>query len=227
MACHFRLWLLRLSPVADLASSFWPIVGGNYSGNEAAYALVRTFSDNEENSDLFLTNRSQSNPNQETITNVLNDILQALNSGGYASCAAWLTGTASFSGSMYINTLISGQLYGHGTLNDDRTAAFVGFRNYPSQTLIGVPDGWNITVNDRGAFFNATLDDKTLTVGPHAYKGGSLKAQAAILIHELAHKMNESGGAAGFELDAGNTKAGRSNDNLVDHNCGNLIKGLR
>lgn len=87
--------------------------------------------------------------------------------------------------------------------------------------------GWAITVNDQGAFFNAKLGDRTLTVGRRAYTGGTLKAQAAILIHELGHVMNQQGGTAGFQSDAGNKQAGRANDKLVDTYCGTLIKSLK
>jgi hypothetical protein len=177
------------------------------------------------NGDIFVPNPSQTNPNQQTITNVLNSILQGLNSGKYASCGTWLTGASSLTAASYVNILIAAQNYGHGTFNDNGTAAFVGGRNQDG-TLVGVPV-WAFTVNDQGAFFNAKLGDRTFTVGRRAYNGNTLKAQAAILIHELGHLMNETGGAAGFQPDAGKKEAGRANDNLVDENCGNLIKSLR
>jgi len=65
------------------------------------------------------------------------------------------------------------------------------------------------------------------TVGRRQYTGGTLKAQAAILIHELGHRMNQSGGAAGFQPDAGDKSAGRSNDKFVDKYCGKLIGDLK
>ncbi len=74
------------------------------------------------------------------------------------------------------------------------------------------------TVNSNGAFFNGLF-----TVGARAYKGNTLMAQAAILIHELAHIIS----ASGFQSDFGNAKAGSANDNLVNKNCGKLIEGLR
>lgn len=125
-----------------------------------------------------------------------------------------------------ISNLTTYNAYGHGQFSENETAAFVGTRNQDG-TPTGVPGGVAITVNDKGAFFNAKLDDKTFTVGRRAYTGGALKAQAAILIHELGHLMNESGGAAGFQSDAGNKQAGRANDKLVDQYCGRLIGGLR
>jgi hypothetical protein len=71
------------------------------------------------------------------------------------------------------------------------------------------------------------VGDKNFSVGPHPYVGGTLKAQAAILIHEFGHLMNEVGGAARFQPDGGNRKAGRANDQLVDQYCGKLIGGLQ
>jgi len=50
----------------------------------------------------------------------------------------------------------------------------------------------------------------------HNYQGGTLQAQATILIHELAHLFEISG----FKPDFGNAAAGRDNDKAVDKNCG-------
>jgi len=210
----------------DVASSFWAVADGNYSDNATGYALIRTFSDNDVSSDVTVSNFSQTGANQQTITNVLNDVLQGLNSDNYASCTTWLTGASPISISTTISNLTTYNAYGHGQFSENETAAFVGTRNQDG-TPTGVPGGVAITVNDKGAFFNAKLDDKTFTVGRRAYTGGALKAQAAILIHELGHLMNESGGAAGFQSDAGNKQAGRANDKLVDQYCGRLIGGLR
>jgi hypothetical protein len=130
-----------------------------------------------------------------------------------------------------INTLTTNQYYGHGTLTDNRTSAFVGGINQDGKP-VGVPTGWIITVNDQGGFFNAkNLDGTNFTIGPHAYKGGTLKAQAAILIHELGHVMKDQGGAEGFnQNDHGGKKAGQAghdNDKLVNTYYRSLIEGLR
>ncbi len=210
----------------DVASSCWAVAGGNYSDNATAYALVRTFSDNEESSDITVSNFSQTGANQQTITNVLNDILQGLNSGKYAGCSTWLTGAAPYSISNYITILTTNNSYGHGPFSNNGTAAFVGTRNQDG-TPTGIAASAAIAVNDAGAFFNAKLADKTFTVGRRAYTGGTLKAQAAILVHELGHLMNAVGGAASFQADAGNKQAGRANDQLVDQYCGKLIGGLK
>jgi len=210
----------------DLASSFWAAAGGNYSENGAAYALIRTFQNNAANARIVVTNPSQAGPNQQTITNTLNDISQGLNSGRYAGCSAWLTGASPVSASTNINTLVTYNLYGHGSFNQNRTAAFVGHINRDG-TPVGVPVTWAITVNDRGAFFNAESGDGRFEVGRRNYNGGTRRAQAAILVHELSHVMRDAGGAAGFQNDANNRPAGRANDNLVDGNCRRLIESLR
>ena len=62
-----------------------------------------------------------------------------------------------------------------------------------------------------------------MSVGTRDYPGGTLKAQATILIHELAHILS----ATGFQNDAGIPKAGKANNKLVDKNCRNLIGGLQ
>ena len=81
-----------------------------------------------------------------------------------------------------------------------------------------------ITVNANGAFFNSfDSSGAQFIVGAANYAGGTLQAQAAILIHEPAHVP----GAEGFQPDAGNAQAGISNDRLVDQNCGKLIGGLK
>jgi hypothetical protein len=217
-----------LSVLYDLSSSFWPILGGNYSGNETAYALVRAFQDNVVDPDVIVTNPSQSDPNQQIITGVLNKILQALSPGSsYGSCSAWLTGASTTTVSQYISlALLVPPRYGHGVFNNVRTAAISGITNEDG-TPTGVPTNYVFTVNDQSVFFKANLGDKNFTVGPRQYPGNTLKAQLTILIHELAHQMNSAGGAAGFKDDAGKPEIGRANDKLVDDNCRTLIEGLR
>ncbi len=210
----------------DVASSFWAVAEGNYSHNATADALIRTFSDNEASSDITVSSFSQTGANQQTITNVLTDILQGLNSGNYGGCSTWLTGKATDSVSVSIASLVRFNAYGHGQFNKNHTAAFVGQHNLDG-TPTGVPDGVGFAVNDTGSFFNAKDGDKTFTVGRRAYAGGTLRAQAAILTHELGHLMNAVGGAAGFKADLGKWQAGRDNDNLVDQYCGKLIGSLK
>jgi RHS repeat-associated protein len=177
---------------------------------------------------LTVTNFSNSGDNQQEITDVLNDILSGLSSD--TKCSDWLQVGTGGSISDLISTLISNNSFGHASFSDNTVAAFAGSKNADG-TPSGAPITAAITVNDNGGFYNSTISvngvDKNVTIGPHNYQGGSLKAQAAILLHELGHIENAAGGASGFQSDAGNAPAGKANDKLVDQNCGKLIGGLQ
>jgi hypothetical protein len=225
----------------DLASSFWPIVGGNYSSTETGQALVRTYQDNVVNSKIWVPNPSQSNPNQNFITDVFSKILSALNSGSDGGgCGTWLTGS-SIPITQYLSYIFDPQNYGHGTFTnyingnvDLHTAAFSGGRN-SDDSLTNVPANYAFTVNDAASFFNSSYPDPNkpnitinFYVGTKKYSGNTLKAQATILVHEFAHQSHDGGGgASGFQYDTGKPNAGRSNDQLVDQYCRKLIEGLR
>ena len=87
-----------------------------------------------------------------------------------------------------------------------------------------MPQNISITVNSNGAFFTAGSGANAVwQVGVNNYQGGTLQAQATILIHELAHLFEISG----FKPDFGNAAAGHDNDKAVDKNCGSLIKALK
>jgi RHS repeat-associated protein len=166
---------------------------------------------------LHVTNFSSSGPQQDQITAVLNQINTALDANTSAStkCADWLQGDGS-TGSALITALVTNNSYGHGDFSINTVAAFAG--STINGQPVGVPVTAALTVNNNGAFFNSGFK-----VGAKGYQGGTLQAQATILIHELAHIL----GAAGFQADNGNPAAGRSNDNLVNQNCGKLIAGLK
>jgi RHS repeat-associated protein len=166
---------------------------------------------------LQVMNFSNDGPQQGQITNVLNDINAALGANTAAStkCANWLQGDG-ITGSALISALVDNNSYGHGDFSINTIAAFAG--STINGQSVGVPVTAAFTVNNNGAFFNAGFK-----VGTQGYQGGTLQAQATILIHELAHIV----GAAGFQPDNGNPKAGQSNDNLVNQNCGRLISGLK
>lgn len=51
----------------------------------------------------------------------------------------------------------------------------------------------------------------------------TLRAQATIVVHEIAHEVQ----LTGFEHDFNNPKAGLRNDQQVDANCRQLIEGLQ
>jgi RHS repeat-associated protein len=170
--------------------------------------------------DIKVTNFSNSGPKQDSITKALQKIEDAL--GDNSQCANWLGASSGpESAAALINDLIQANGYGYGTFNVNTVAAFAG-QNNADGTPTGTGSSAAITVNANGAFFNSGF-----TVGIPGYTGGSLQAQLTILIHELAHLESNAGtGASGFQPDAGNPSAGKSNDTLVNKNCGNLINSI-
>lgn len=170
---------------------------------------------------IIVANFSRSSPEQDRITDVLTMIGAAL-SKDTGDCARWLRG-GGVTGAELVDALVSNNTYGHGKFNVETTAAVQGQRNADG-TPTGIPPDSAITVNTAGAFFNRTTrSGATFSVGARGYIGGSLRAQASILIHEFAHVL----GADRFKSDLGNAKAGRDNDNLVDGNCRKLIESSR
>jgi hypothetical protein len=160
---------------------------------------------------INVNNPSKTGPQQDRIRSVMNWI----NTNVDDNCAKWLSGIGDA-----ISSLLGDPsddrtvLIGHGAFNNSGVAAFVG--NSPSQT--DIPDGYAMTVNDMGLFFNSISG---LTAG--GYTGGTSKAQVFILLHELAHWVN----AAGFQNDFQNSAATTANDNLVKQNCGKTINAAK
>jgi hypothetical protein len=139
-----------------------------------------------------------------------------------ADCAGWLQG-AGGTATDVIQTLLGGNYFGFGAFNQPQIAAVSGSVNADGSPT-GIPVGILITVDTLGAFFNANNSSgQAWQVGVPKYVGGTLQAQATILIHELAHTI----GAKGFQSDTGNAQAGADNDALVNQNCGKLIAGLK
>jgi hypothetical protein len=182
---------------------------------------------------LHVTNPSSDGPNQAVIVSVFGKIKSALDgeaSSPNPSCSGWLK-----QGPTTIQALLTGNdparptnNFGHGIFNIATIAAF-HYGTNPDRSSVGVPSNFSITVNDNGAFFNAT-DQKghSFIIGKRSYPGNTLKAQATILIHELGHLLSDAGlGASGFQHDFGIPKAGKANDALVDQNCRPLIEGLQ
>jgi RHS repeat-associated protein len=173
------------------------------------------------NTPIRVSNFSRSGSKQDKITDIFKKIHAGLSQDG-GDCERWLRG-GGVEGIDLIDALVSNSTYGHGTFNVETTAAFAGSRNADGSDA-GVPADAAITVNSTGAFFTTTSTaGANWVVGARGYAGGTLRAQATILIHELAHVL----GAAGFKSDFGDPGAGRANDRLIDQNCRNLIERLR
>lgn len=165
---------------------------------------------------------------QEEIRTACGKILEALSPE--SKCGQWLGGSDEI---QFIQAIYEMNMFGHGTfysngnLLDEDDAAITGSIN-PDHTKTGIPEGYIFAVNNRTAFFIArTRDNYTIRYGPRNYLGGTLRAQASILIHELAHSLSKYGlGASGFKHDFGDGKAEAANNRLVDQNCRDLIEGL-
>ena len=119
--------------------------------------------------------------------------------------------------------MLDNNTFGHGIFNNQNIAAVHGFKNLDGSPT-GIPANFAITVNDLSAFFqDKDLRGNSFYIGKRHHPGNTLRAQATILIHELAHTLP----APGFQGDFGKPKAGKANDKLVDKNCRYLIEGLK
>ncbi len=205
------------SPVACAVIGVWPgpvpmgagCGGGNGSGYGGASG-PRNYT---------VSNYSRTGPNEDRIATVLNDILNEVLNG---NCGSWLTG-AQFSAAQFINAIEGSgpqdYTFGYGALNVASTAAFVGNDNPDGSPIQGLPSNATITVNSNGAFFSSNFQ---VGSGSTEYAGGTLQAQAFILVHELAHAV----GATGFKPDNGSPTNQASNNALVQKNCGSQIAGI-
>lgn len=193
---------------------------------------------------LKVTSASNSGPNENSIVSALRGIKTMLDADAkssspkYTSCSSWLGSI--FSPSIQ-NFLTGDDLHsfniGHAVFwfdTDPPTSAasigaFTGGRNRDQKPISGLPTvGFGITVNDEGAFFNATNSSgQAWRVGRRGYSGNTLRAQSSILLHELSHALSNAGaGSSGFQSDFGDATAGRANDNLVDQHCRRFIEDL-
>jgi hypothetical protein len=107
-----------------------------------------------------------------------------------------------------------------GQTNKWQIAAFKTGGN-PDRSPTGVPAGWLLTFNDRGAFYNGSAGGGDIAVGLARYKGNTPRAQAEIVLHELAHMVVEE---PLFLPDFGNNHPGAKlfNDIQIVNNCGAL-----
>lgn len=152
-----------------------------------------------------------------------------------ASCATWLVDNSGMTALRLIDHMVPAPpqpaLVGHGDINKvnttnhkvvDRlsTSAVHGIHNlggYPSN----IPSSWMITVNKKGAFFNRRGNSMDFIVGPQRYAGNTARAQAEILVHEIAHAVKPE---AAFMSDFENEAAKLFNDLQIDLFCGDFIK---
>ena len=187
---------------------------------------------------IYVPQPLQTDPNQAMIGNMLVGVKAALladppGTSEKPSCAEWLA-TGALSGQAMID-LILPDSFGHGiissvqtsvvpTLATNRISAFKYGTNPDKTKPVGVPTSFSVTVNDNGAFFNRydPLDNR-YEFKEGKYYGGTTKAQARILIHELAHLVF----VPGFLPDFGDPKAAKNNDDLIQRHCSALVERIQ
>jgi hypothetical protein len=222
------------SNISYWAGSYYP--GSSPSGTTEYFGDIIQLSDspmyepssagtNQAAPRLIVGSPSNAGPNQTAISSVFGKIKSALDADANSSkpkCSTWLQGQGS-TASQVIQSLLDNNTFGHGVFTIQIIAAVHGSRNLDGSPS-GIPSNFTITVNDLGAFFQAKdLQGNSFYIGRRHYPGNTLRAQASILIHELAHTLP----APSFQEDNGKPKAGKANDKLVDGNCRYLIEGLQ
>jgi len=220
------------APEIPLSASGWYSPEGN--GGKAATP------------DITISDYSQSAPNQTVITDVVQEVLDAVQSSTFIEsaacpkcCSKWVeSGTV---GASDIGTIESiPTWFGHGTI---KTQGFTDYQTFAITNLSSTnedksPTNWptNLVtlVNDVSGFYNGSYiaynpayltGQKTypLLVGTQGYTGGTLRAQAAILLHEFGHSLL----IPNFEQnDFGSTEKEEFNDSLVNTNCRRMIEAL-
>jgi hypothetical protein len=156
---------------------------------------------------LHVSNISKSGTNYNSVRDRLNQIVDTID----PDCLSFLeSGGNKLSG--YVSGMLSNGLLAVADF-DKGIAAFNGSRgtDMPEETAA-------IVVNSGSAFF-----DSAYSADQGKIKGGTARAQAFILLHELGHGL----GANDFVPDLDNKDAGRANDQMIEKNCDNTLKGLK
>ena len=124
-------------------------------------------------------------------------------------CRSWLQGGEVNNFDVFTQNLVDNGVVGHGSITTTQT-------NTTINAVTNPPDapGLSIVINDSGAFYNsgASTDNEKIP-------GGTLAADVFILLHEYAH-LNR---VPGFENDAGDSGAGRRNNNRVEEHCSKTL----
>jgi RHS repeat-associated protein len=112
----------------------------------------------------------------------------------------------------YVSTLLSADLVAVADFDVNKAA----FTNITGSNL---PDGYAaIVFNNNSAFFNSKY-----TVNQGKLRGGTDKARAFIVLHELAHGTY----ANDFKPDLNISEAGTHNDKLIEKNCSKTLGSFK
>ena len=160
----------------------------------------------------IFANPSKSGPQQQTITHRLSQLPAALPCD--PECSSFL-GHAGVDPISTLKQIIDNGVYGHGVIS-------MGGNPYSTAATSGGVPGMAIVVNNQGAFFNrATPDGRAFGVGPLGYAGGSAKAQALILLHELGHTTGV------LRPDAGIPNNVQLNDRDIQSHCSTTLNAIK
>ena len=125
-------------------------------------------------------------------------------------CRKWLEDGEVHDFAAFSCTLLKSGAVGHGTVTTTEPNSIANAVTNPTDA-----PGFAIVINDSGAFFSsgATTDNGKIS-------GGTLKAEVFLLLHEYAH-LNK---VSGFENDAGDSNAGKRNNDRVEEHCSKTLK---
>jgi RHS repeat-associated protein len=156
---------------------------------------------------LHVANISKSGTNYNAVRGRLNEIVNSIDS----DCLSFLESGGNKL-SAYVSGMLSNDLLAVADF-DKGIAAFTGSRG------TDMPEGTAaMVVNNGSAFF-----DSTYNADQGKIAGGTVQAQAFILLHELAHGLE----AKDFVPDFNNKDAGKANDQMIEKNCDKTLKGFK
>jgi hypothetical protein len=116
-----------------------------------------------------------------------------------------------------ITDMMNSNTFGHGDVSIDGNATVISAFSGASADA----PGQALTVNNGGAFFNGFAPGRgQLTVGPDAIPGGTPRAQAFILLHELGHITSV------LRPDLGDSGAGKANDRDIRDHCKKTLESF-
>lgn len=163
--------------------------------------------------ELKYANASTEGPQQDIINNRLKDLQQRLPKD--KPCNDFLN-SQGVNAQQFLNDAMKYNAIGHADITENGDP----FSN--AAVSNGLVPGQVTTINNQGAFFHPTTAAGTpMTIGPRGFAGGSPRAQAAIMLHELGHLTHV------LRPDAGNMKAVRANDKDINTHCAGTINGSR
>jgi IPT/TIG domain-containing protein len=239
------------SGITNFGGDFWQgfsSSGSTPSGYTAAPAVPNTSAWDAPNGvggkaakgDFSVSPFSQTGPNQTAIMGAVNEILTALpltTFPGSPACYSWVQSGGEGANALFDLHLLFNQNpagWGHGVVKQGgnrsyNVHAFSNNVNADHTPVSGVPAMVATTVNDIAGYFNGNLplgppyQGQAYKIGPRAYPGNTMTAQAEILLHEIGHVAITP---PNFPDDLGAPAVSAANDIRVVNNCGTMIEAL-